>query len=609
IVESYIEFLDKTHKGTLGEIRRILTEEKVELAGKLAEKERALADARHSFGDIGLRSGSRILSPAVQAVVFFNESLIKAQGRRAELEASRAAVMAAVRNGENLQQHVMALADVVGKERLLGSLGFGTRDSHMLADMERRLIEDRSLLRTMLDDLGPSHPAVISKTSNIRMAEQYLAGHQGRIKDRIAQIQNDQLGPLLVQMVQQRLDEAVQLEASLGVTLKDARAKAVALNGQLTKLESLEHDRQWLLNLRDALADRIANIELAHDGQEIRTALIGEPKVCQAPVCPSLSYVSLITMALSLALGLALVYVLDILDDRFRSVEELQGQLGLPVLAMVRQMNTTNGTGPAALQVCTAPTSAESEAFRTLRTALELADAEARRIVISSAQSGDGKTTVLANLAASYAQAGKKALLIDGDLRRPGMTTMMGMRGMDGLSGVIRGKGDVAEAAKAAIRASGVAGMDILSSGPRSARPAELLANPRFSELLSWAETVYEQIFIDSPPLLATSDTAVIGRLVDGVILVVQPDKNRRRLVMRTIETLTTLNIPLLGVVANCVGSNGDRGYYGYGQGYGYGYEVSDEYGNEEPTATEQTDQQTGKKIAPPAGTIPRRVA
>jgi len=214
---------------------------------------------------------------------------------------------------------------------------------------------------------------------------------------------------------------------------------------------------------------------------------------------------------------------------------------------------------------------------------MELADTDLRHIVVSSAEPGDGKTTVLANLAVSYAQSHKRTLLIDADLRRPGLTSMMGMRGIEGLSSIIGGTDDVTTMAKHHIRASGVDGLDVLGPGPRPTNPAEMLADRRFAELLAWAETVYDQILIDSPPALATSDTAVIGRLVDGVVMVVQPDKNRRRLVIRAADSFATLKIRLLGVVVNRVGAEGDRGYYEYGGGYGYGADyAADESDQEE---------------------------
>ena len=160
---------------------------------------------------------------------------------------------------------------------------------------------------------------------------------------------------------------------------------------------------------------------------------------------------------------------------------------------------------------------------------------------MTSAEPGDGKTTILANLAVCYAQAEKRTLLIDADLRRPGLTGLMDMRGPRGLSEVLRSEVDIAQMAPRCTSVPPASkGLDILPSGSRPTDPAELLGSPRFSQLLAWAETVYDLILIDSPPILATTDTAIIGRLVDGVILVVQPAKNRRRLVTRVVERLGT---------------------------------------------------------------------
>jgi capsular exopolysaccharide synthesis family protein len=273
-----------------------------------------------------------------------------------------------------------------------------------------------------------------------------------------------------------------------------------------------------------------------------------------------------------LAMGLLAVYVLDILDDRFRSAEEMQAQLRAPVLSMVRQLKTANHTGLESLQVYSQPDAPESEAFRTLRTALSLGDQPAHRMVITSAEPGDGKTTVLANLAVSFAQSDKRTLLIDADLRRPGLTATLGLKGTEGLSNIIRGTAEVGGMAISHIRASGVEGLDVLASGPRPSNPGELLSSPRFADLLGWAETLYDRILIDSPPALAASDTAIIGRLVDGAMLVVQPEKNRRRLVIRAAESLTVLKINVLGVVINRVCSEKDGGYYGYDSGYQYDY-------------------------------------
>lgn len=191
------------------------------------------------------------------------------------------------------------------------------------------------------------------------------------------------------------------------------------------------------------------------------------------------------------------------------------------------------------LQVHRAPNAAESEAFRTLRTTLGLNKHETARLVISGAEPGDGKTTVAANLAVSFAQSGKKTLLIDADMRRPGLTALLNAKGHSGLSDVLVSKTNLHESGVQQIRSMGVEGLDFLPAGSRRPDSAELLASNRLVDLLAWAESRYDQILIDSPPGLAASDASMIGRLVDGLVLVMQPNKTQRRNVLHVVESLS----------------------------------------------------------------------
>jgi len=617
VVESYRQFLDETHRGTAGQVGRLFNKEKTETKTLLEWKERELEAVMSQYQIFGLATqpDGENLHPKLQSVLFYHKAWLEANSERLNLEASLRTIKDAIRNGQSLQQQAIALTNTAGMELLMTKLGINKYNGYFLAEIERSLLEARSELKTMTDVYGPAHPDVIDKTNNIRETEQYLLGFQQNANRRVDEIQRTELGPMLTHLVEQKLQEVWQREIALRRKYEQANAEAMQLNSQLSRVESIKHEVEWLRKEHDALLDKIADIELLQDGQEVRTAVVQEPVEATDPVSPNLRHVILMVLVGGLALGLASVYVLDILDDRFRSVEEIQNQVNVPVLAMVRQLDAPEAGGLDVLPMHVDPGSVQCEAFRTLRTALELADKEARQIVISSAEPGDGKTTVLANLAISYAQFGGKTLLIDADLRRPGMTALAAMRGREGLSSIIRGDGKVVEMAAGCVQPCGIEGLDVLPSGPRPGNPAELLAHPRFSELLAWAETHYDQVLIDSPPTLATSDAAVIGRLVDGVVMVVQPSKNRRRMVVRAKESLVSLKIPLLGIVVNRIGTDDDRGYYGYG--YSYTEEYSAEADPQETAAEDQaetpqevlTGRLADEDVDPPATIVPKRVA
>ena len=609
VVESYLEFMDKTHKGTAGEIIDFLTREKEDLAGKLAAKEDELQAARDFAGDLGSGPDDKLMHPLVQRVVSFNEALIETRKERAEMEASLAAVEEAVRNGEGLQQHIMTVANMVGKEILLNGLGINDHDAANQVSLEKELLDFRSELQAMEEHLGPRHPQVTTLEEKIRSTKEYLYGYQDRVRQRLAEIQETQLGPLLTEMMRQKLNETWQLELSRENDYKQALADASSLGTQLSQIDSLQHEVTRLRDSYDALLGRIANIDMKHEGPDIRADTVSDPSEATTPVSPNPRRVALVVLIVGAAVGLLIVYVLDALDDRFRSTDELQQQLGAPVLAMVRRMKSAATDGLEAVQVHSQPEAAESEAFRILRTALSLSGQPSERLVISSSEPGDGKTTVLANLAVACAQAGKKTLLIDADLRRPGLTALMRLRGAGGLSNVLRSTDDMGRAAAAQVTPSGVDGLDVIPSGPRCSNSAELLAGPRLAELIDWAHAVYDQVLIDSPPALAAGDTSIIGKLVDGVILVVQPGKNRRRMVLRVAQSFARLKVSLFGLVVNRVDAGHDAGYYGYGAGdygdsyvYHYKYTVGDD---DDRDASDRLDPDSSGR---PALIVPRRI-
>ena len=219
-----------------------------------------------------------------------------------------------------------------------------------------------------------------------------------------------------------------------------------------------------------------------------------------------------------------------------------------------------------------------------MRTTLAFSQESVGRLAVTSSEPGDGKTTVLANLGVAYAQVGKRTLLIDGDLRRPGLTSRFDLRAQCGLSDILRSDENVGQMCLETIRPSGIGKLDILPCGPRPSDPAELLSRERFSDLLGWAETIYDQILVDSPPILAASDVAIMGRLVDGVVVVVQPHKNHRRRVLRAVENLASMGVQMVGIVVNAVAGETKAGYYGYGGDYSYGYGYGSGYGAEQET-------------------------
>jgi capsular exopolysaccharide synthesis family protein len=587
VVQSFLAFNDEMHRGTAQENLGLLLEEQKNTARKLGATQAALLAARRSC-DMAFRSDAKTLPFWEQRVVYFNDALIGVQKDRMELQAAMANIQAALAAGQGLGQQVLTFGDSLGREMLANILGFSAADNNVQASLQQNLVNDQANLTMLRQHLGPAHPNLITLQERIRLEEDCLRTNQERVCRRAAEMDTTRLGPWMVQTLQQRLRQFQDKEALLKQQFEQARAEAKSVGGQLAQVEVLEREEEQLNRWNEKLEDRIAELSVTQKGQEIRTAVIQEPAIPTRPSWPKLGYVVMVSLLGGFGVALALVHALDLLDDRFNSQEELQSRLGIPVLAMIPELQPAEGAGVESLPMYAHPTAVGNEAFRTLRTALSLIHEGARQIVITSPEPEDGKTTILANLAVSYAMSEKKTLVIDADLRRPGMTRLMDMPGPTGLSELIRGEGDIGPLAAKHIRASRIKGLDFLPSGPRSANPAELLASPRFSQLLAWAAGTYDQVFVDAPPMTAASDAAAVGRLVDGMILVMRPAKNRRRLIVRVVEGLRTLKLPVLGVVINRVGSKEERGYYSYhdsGYGYGgYGYGYANRYADDKET-------------------------
>jgi capsular exopolysaccharide synthesis family protein len=606
-VQSYLQFMERNHKNVSAEIVQILEKERVEISQQLDQRQRDMITVQKKVRDMGLSGKQDVVHPAVQRVMRLNESLVKVQQDRLQLEASLAAIHSAVREGADLRQHLNDIEPLIGREMMLSALGLNTQDAEARASIERRMMEDRAKIQTLLEHYGELHPKVMEVAQSIRGAEEYLKNYQSQAEQRLSGLDDKRLGSMLVSMVEERLGGLWEHENKLSRQYAQAEEEAVQLNDRMAELRMVEHDLTRLRNLHDGLLARINNIDIGKDQTDLRVAVVSEPKASNRPVSPRLSLVGMMCLLGGLGVGVALVYVLDVLDDRFRSPEELQEQLRVPVLAMIRQLSSPQASGLEAIQVHVAPESVESEAFRTLRTTLAFSGQDMDRIAITSTEPGDGKTTVISNLAVSYAHAGKRTLLIDCDLRRPGLTKLFELRGSGGVSEILRSDQDIAALCDERVQGTGIDGLEILPCGPKPSNPAELLSGPRLSDLLAWAETHYDQILVDCPPIMAASDAAIVGRLTDSLILVVQPEKNHRRLVLRAVNGLAAIGVHIGGVVANRISTEKNSGYYGYGgYGYGYGYGENQDGEENDPLPSESSQR---LRVATEAVTDPNETA
>ena len=585
VIQSYLQFVEKTHKGTAGDVINVLTHERNRLQESLNTKQHELQQFRQKVGHLAVSSDDGIVEPVIQRALRLNEALLTTQEKHLELQATLTSVEGALQRGEDINQYLMSIEATLGREVLLASMGMSRQDLQVLGDQQKKLLSAQEELQSLSSFYGPNHPRIVELRQQIGSLKQFLTNYRSDAGQRYDSLQNAIPATALLGMLRQSVRQTAEKEQQLQTAFEQARSEAAKHSGDLVRLKMLEREVARLESLLDLLFDKIAAVDIRQVQAPIQATVVREPLPAIRPASPKLQYVILMSVFGGLAVGSLIAYVQDVLDDHFTSPEELSSQLGVPMLAMVRELDPLEGEGLAGVHANRMPNATETEAFRTLRTALTLGANASERILISSSEPGDGKTTVAANLAVAFAKAGKKTLIVDADLRRPGMTAMMALKGKPGVSDVLVAEKAAAEIAAAFVHHTEVEHLDILPAGLRRPNPAELLSGQNFAELLAWADSQYDQVLVDCPPVLAVSDAQIVGRFVDGAILVVRPDKNHRRMVLRAVESFQATDCPMLGVVAN--GISADSAGYGYGYGYGYSYG----YGHDEQDSMEQIDE------------------
>jgi capsular exopolysaccharide synthesis family protein len=291
---------------------------------------------------------------------------------------------------------------------------------------------------------------------------------------------------------------------------------------------------------------------------------------------------------LSLTTGVGLALFRDYFDDSVHSIDEIEETLSLPALAVIPKVGrgvlrdrrlsaTTSIAGPAnepslldqpvaegnaELLFNTDPQSPLAEAFRRLRTALVLSPSvgEIKKILVTSSQQAEGKTTTAVNVAASLMQTGAKVLIIDADMRSPQIHRIFDLSNDTGLSDVFLRDIEPAELFTKIIRQSN--SLYVLTAGVEPMNSAECMGSDRMRELIKHCEPVFDYIVIDSPPVIDFVDSTILASLVDGVLLVVEGNRSSRKMVRHSAKLLRMVGANIAGIVLNKMSMPSRKYYY-----------------------------------------------
>lgn len=523
-----------------------------------SENRREESAARTAFIAQALDSQQVRLSSAQEALKLFKEN-----ARISNVQAEQSALASSIRSFET--ERDAALVERGLYQSLLGGLAAADTSTEDL----------RKLAATQAVERNPNMSTLYDRWFELTKEREQLMS-TGRYNDEHRDVRA--VDNLIARTKQELRDASGYYLQGLHSRIASLNDKIAGLRQELALYPPLEQREQTLLanlsviqNVYQQLASELQTARITENGEGGYVSVIDVAQQPTAPVAPARKRIFITAVICGLLLGLGAAVLLENLDDSVRSPEEIRVGMGLPVLGTIpriRDAASRRGAVSTNARLVTHldPRSPVAEAYRSLRTNLAFASPSAnlRTVVFTSPGPADGKSTTVANLAITLAQQGQRTLIIDADLRRAVLDKVMGTSRSPGLTDLLIGRASLDEA----IRSSEFENLYVLPSGAFPPNPSELLGSAAMKTLLQEVGERFDIVLLDSPPLLAVTDAAVLSTVADGTVVVVRTGKTSRAAVRRALGQLTTVQGRLIGAVMNDV----DVRDSGYGGGYSYYY-------------------------------------
>ena len=446
------------------------------------------------------------------------------------------------------------------------------RGDAVLQDLHKKRTDLSGQFADALAQYGPNFPKVQRLQQQIKENDRLTGEEKQAVIDQMGSNYNAarQRELLLTQALDQQKLEANQMSERLveyNILKREAEANKTLYDGMLTKLKE-------------------ANIAGALKSSNIR--IVDPAMIPSTPTRPAKARNIALAFIVGLVGGIGLALLREYLDNTVKTPDDIEMLARLPSLAVVPAFAESNGNSRRGLLKAAAnghdkrvelvaqhlPKSQMSEAFRALRTALLLSQADhpPQVILVTSALPREGKTTAAANLAVTLAQLGDRTLLIDADLRKPGIGRLLNLTDgkYAGLSSYLAG---VSSLDLVTVPHPAIPNLAAIPTGPLPPNPADLLSSHKLADAIAELRSKFKFIVIDSPPIMAATDAVILSVQADGVLLVVRSGETPKEAFTRTRDLLTSVKCRMLGVVLNAVDSSAPDYYYSYRYyPYSYGY-------------------------------------
>lgn len=433
-------------------------------------------------------------------------------------------------------------------------------ESELLRTLRTQYIEAKRDREALLrSGKGPNYDEV--KAKEARMEESKIAI--------LAEARNIQ------RALDRELATVRQHEAGLAGLLDQAKKEGTELNRLEMEFGRLRRDKENNEKLYALLLERTKESGLARMLNVNNVRVLDRPRVPRSPVRPNVPLNIGAGVLLGLLLGVGMAMGRAVLDRTIKTPGDVEQVLGVSFLGLIPELEPSKdaaakqkvrrrGRAPSPgreLIVHEMPTSGIAEASRSIRTNILFTapDKPYKVMLITSAAMGEGKTTVACCIAIAMAQTGKRVVLVDCDLRRPRLHRIFQKPSDVGLTTAL-----VDDAQEDQIEESEVPNLSVYVAGPHPPNPAELLQSERFKTVLKRLTTRFDYVILDSPPVLAVTDAAVLSTLVDGVVMVTRAFQTRKELAQHALRRLTDVGAHVAGVVLNAVNLTKDEYKYSY---------------------------------------------
>jgi polysaccharide biosynthesis transport protein len=438
--------------------------------------------------------------------------------------------------------------------------------SSMIERLREREAELNTQYAQATTQFGTGYPKVAELANQLKQLRTEMATEEGRMQQ---EIRNEYVA-------------ALQRENLLTTAFNEQKQEANQLNENSIEYSVLKRDADANRQLYQDLLQRLKEAGVSAGLRSSNIRVVDVARTPTYPIKPNIPRNLELGLVLGLVCGIGLAFVLETLDTSVRTMEEVGAISTLPALGTI-PLQLGGGTSlrnrlkavpvdgrtsdSPTLVTYSRPRSEAAEAYRSLRTSILLSSygGPPKVILVTSALPQEGKTTISANSALVLAQRGGRVLLIDADLRRPGIDRLFGFRASKGLSTLISG-GDKTE--DVIVPFADEPNLWILPAGPIPPQPAELLGSTVMKEHLARWRTEFDHIIIDTPPCLSVTDAVLLSPEADRIILVARAGKTTKLALRRACDVLLQVNARVMGIVLNALSLDSAETYYYYGGQY-----------------------------------------